>query len=271
MSLLPGGIGEGPRRERGFAFHALTGELEMNIEERLRATVPAPVKLTGVLREALAQLGGAAPDEAAVAALSVGDRAFLLRELLLLFGHRDHWQSVVCPACARPFDVHVPLAELPVREATTDFPVVKVQTSRGARRFRTPTGADQAALADVADDGEALRRLLARCEVPEGAGEPPTPEDVALIDASMAASFPQVVQRAGTACPECGATAEVDIDLLRILANARMDVVDDVFVLASALGWSEKQILKLPRWRRLRYVSLAERARGAIGRAPGAS
>jgi hypothetical protein len=276
MSLLPGGICEGEGRRRGFAFRPLTGEVEMAIEDLADGGGAAPAQVTAILQAALREVGGRAPDRATVAGLSVGDRSFLLRELLLLVGHRDHWRSCACPDCGRRFDVHVPLDRLPVRVAS-EYPEVAVPTPRGPRRYRVPTGADQEALAELGRDGDdgdgdggddggggsaALRALLARCQIAPGPDDPPTGDEIALIDARMEASFPHVARRAGTACPECGAAAEVEIDLLAILLGRRSEVASEVYTLAAALHWSEEAILSLPRWRRLHYVRMADHARG---------
>jgi hypothetical protein len=68
-------------------------------------------------------------------------------------------------------------------------------------------------------------------------------------------------------CPECDEPVLLDVDVrefclaeLRFLAGS---VLEDVHLLASAYGWSERDILDLPSARRASYAEYVRAGRGA--------
>jgi hypothetical protein len=122
-----------------------------------------------------------------------------------------------------------------------------------AARFRLPSGADMLAARRSPHPKRELRR---RCVVPDDSGR----SVLRRVERAMEALAPNLAGNLSGRCPECGVALTAGFDPqayclgeLRIQALA---VYDDVHDLARAYGWSEDQILSLPRARRIRYTEL---------------
>jgi hypothetical protein len=135
-------------------------------------------------------------------------------------------------------------------------------------RFRLPSSADLVHASRAASASEARADLLERCVISaerEGAPVQPhdLPEDVVVVlGQAMAEHDPQSDLLLGTTCPACRAEQDVAFDVVQfmwseIAARARQVLVD-VHTLAVAYGWSERDILALPRARRAVYLELLE-------------
>jgi len=118
--------------------------------------------------------------------------------------------------------------------------------------FRVPVAADVLAAAGSAHP---RRMLIERCVRGE-----PTPRQAAAAERAMARLAPTLRSQVTGGCPECGREVLLDVDArelclaeLRFLAGS---VHDDVHLIASAYGWSERAILDLPSSRRRRYADL---------------
>jgi len=268
---LPGGLWQSNERRRDFAFKPITGTVELAVAESLEDESPLPVRVTGVLAQALDRLGGEIPTPGMIRELAVGDRQYLMRRLAVLLGIDRMWLNAYCRGCAAPFDVSVQNSLLPVKQADEGFPYVQVETSLGVCRFRVPLGSDQEFVAGLAADQEALRTLLGRClvtvdgaSVAADAGLISRLQDAEIgrIEAAMERVAPEVTTSAETRCPECGALNVVQIDPYVCLSHGLGDIYAQVHVLAIHYHWSEADILGLPRGRRQVYLDLIDRARG---------
>jgi hypothetical protein len=131
----------------------------------------------------------------------------------------------------------------------------------GESRFRLPTAADQAAVAELPD---AARALADRCLDP---ARPPARERV-RIERAMAAMAPEVSRPIAGECPECGQPVEAPLHVTRlVIAEIVRDAAglhEEVDLIAQAYHWPEADILALPRARRRAY---AERIRAGRQRA----
>jgi hypothetical protein len=130
--------------------------------------------------------------------------------------------------------------------------------------FRLPTTWDMVEL-DRASGSQALDRwLLQRClllaqkdEVPCGAAD--LPQDVVdAIAARMSESDPQAEIELALTCPSCGVQSQVLFDIVSFLWREieawAVQLLNEVHIIASAYGWSEREILALPQWRRGFYL-----------------
>jgi hypothetical protein len=125
--------------------------------------------------------------------------------------------------------------------------------------FRPPTSRDLARAAEEGDAGYAVRRLLTGCladsaDSLDGLGE----EDLQEIGERMAAADPLAETRLTLHCPECGEEWEESLDIVRffwaeIEARAKRALFE-IHTLASAYGWSEREILSLSETRRALYL-----------------
>lgn len=272
---LPGGIFREGVRRRDFAFRPLTGAVELALAEAAEEGSSMPVRVTRALTAVLEHVGGEFPLPATVAALSVGDRQFLMARLAVGFGLGENWFSARCNKCGERFDFSVDYRNLPVKEAGEGYPFAEVETSLGRCNFRVPTGADQEILAGLDDDGVALQRLLDGCligasgyQVENGPSHRDmagafSPGDVARIEAALEEAAPEVAVSVQAACPACGASHEIDVNPYRILSNRLGGgLLREIHILASTYHWSEAEILALPLHRRRRYLDLIDEARG---------
>jgi hypothetical protein len=263
---LPGGVVRAGRRHRGFSFAPLTGEVELAVAEAWRApTTPAAV--TAALAAALDDLGGQPATVERVAALAVGDRQFLARRLAVELGRDARWLVATCPGCGDLLDVVVRASDLPVKEAGPGFPVVEVPTAAGPVRLRVPSGADQEAVVDLADDAAAEVALLRRCIV-DGDVDPTWPagrdDDARRAEAALEDAAPEVGLTVVATCPGCDAPVTVEVDAYTPLRDAVADIAEDLHTLALHYHWSEADSLRLPRHRRRWYVARLERALGVV-------
>jgi hypothetical protein len=258
---LPGGLVEGDTRRRDWAFRPVSGELELAVAEAGETSATMPHAVTRALTVALRHLAGAAPNETRVADLCVGDRQFLMRELDRHLGSEGGWFEADCPQCGQRFDFEMAYADLPVQEAGPGFPCARVDMEGRQFRFRLPTGADQQGLTaqpEARAQTWLLGRLIQEGEIPEVPGQ----DLIAAAEGALESIAPGIVSKVQAACPSCGTINEVELDPYRVLSRRTDSLLQEVHQIALHYHWSEADILRLPRPRRLQYMRLIDRARG---------
>ena len=259
---LPGGLLKDGERCRDWDFRPASGALELSLTEVPGRSPSMPAAVTEALTLALARIAGEEPNHQRVAALCVGDRQFLMRELDRHLGVGGEWLADDCHACGERFDVHVDYADLPVQEAGPGYPLAQVETHGEPLRLRLPTGADQHELAHIpADEAPAwlLRRLSG-----DAAGEQlrASPALLAAAEQALDAVAPGVVVEVQTRCPACDAANTLALDPYRVLRHRPDQLLGEVHQIAWYYHWSEAEILALPRARRQNYLDLIDRSRG---------
>ena len=191
----------------------------------------------------MAMLRAAAPDAPpdALLALPVGEgEQQLLRLRRELFG--EHFSAVTsCPSCGEAIEVEFDFDDV----GGTDKSV-------RSTRYRVPTVGDLIAVEGAADVETARVALLRRCA---GDGE-----DAADVAAELAAADPQADVTLPVECPSCGDAWREPFDAASFLwteiAAAARRLLSEVHVLASAYGWSERDILALSPARRHAYLEM---------------
>ena len=133
--------------------------------------------------------------------------------------------------------------------------------------FRLPTSRDLARAAGESDLGMALRRLLESCRVdpvesPAWSENDLTESDLHELGERMAAADPLAETRLTLRCPECGHQWEESFDIVtffwaEIEARAKR-LLFEVHTLASAYGWTEREILSLSESRRALYLEMVQ-------------
>lgn len=192
---------------------------------------------------------------------AVGDRtAALLDVLHASTGSTAIALTLRCAACSKRFEIELPHAAIVAARAAPES--VELQRADGDTplTLRRATGNDLRAWHDEASGGgeaDALSMLARLCT--RGA---PEACDVAPAAAALAAADPLVAFMAACACPECGADAEIDVDLealaLQRLAARQQQLLREVHALASRYGWTEREILAVAPARRARYLELID-------------
>lgn len=125
--------------------------------------------------------------------------------------------------------------------------------------FRLPQGAD---LLAVCKHDQPVSALIQRCV------RPPDPPARLLrrIERAMDALAPSSTTDLQGDCPECGHTFEFRFDpqefSLRELREQAAFIYEDVHLIARHYGWSEAEIISLPRNRRVQYAEMIRQERG---------
>lgn len=218
-------------------------------------------------RRAFCLLAGVCDDAQIVAALSVGERdrrLFLLRREL--FGEQIEGLTE-CPKCRSRVEVRFGISEIAGDASPAAGPVPLVADGYEIR-WRLPTCGDLAELADETAPDRIRERLLERCLLAVRRER----EEVSLrecpnsaiegVFAAMAMADPLGDIRLDLGCPECGTTWKSAFDigayLWRELDVWARRLLRDVHCLASAFGWSERDILAMSSGRRQMYLDLME-------------
>jgi hypothetical protein len=177
---------------------------------------------------------------------------------------------VSCPACAEELEIGFDATTL---QADAPQPPAELEASAAGHtvRFRLPHTGDLRAVATFGggtDDLAAARAaLLARCvreawdasgaEVPADA----LPAEVtAAVATVMELADPQAVVSVAVTCPCCGHAWTAPFDAVEFLWHeldmAAQRLLADVHRLATAYGWSEREILAMGPARRDRYLGM---------------
>jgi hypothetical protein len=125
-------------------------------------------------------------------------------------------------------------------------------------QFRVPTIGDlMTALTEADPEAMLARRCVRPDQVPAAVAR--------RIDRALAALAPSLASEVGGRCAECGRPISLRFDpvsyALAELREAAAGVHEQVWLLASAFGWREAEILRMPRHRRAIYAEMAERDR----------
>lgn len=209
--------------------------------------------------------GSVAPAAAALASLTRGDAdqlAFGLRRAVL----GDRLALVLrCanPACREQADVDLAVDDLLADDTGPEPEWFTVELPDAEPvRLRAPTGEDDEALAGrsgprAARTAALLARLLG-CTEEEWTARPGAQRAAVLLALAELPAGP--VRDLQVPCPACGALMEATLDPLVLLARELRAGGDRLLLethcLAYHYGWSEEEILGLPRTRRWGYLGL---------------
>jgi hypothetical protein len=126
--------------------------------------------------------------------------------------------------------------------------------------FRLPTSRDLAQAAQEADPDMAAIRLMESCRVGDGESPVWSEEDLEEIGTRLALADPMAEIVINLRCPVCGNESSEVLDIAGFLwseieARAKR-LLWDVHALASAYGWTEREILSLSEHRRALYLEM---------------
>jgi hypothetical protein len=284
QDVLPGGYRDASGTvHREVELAPLSGreeELLAGMQENAAARL-----ITEVLCRCVARIGAVQPVTPDVArALLVADRQLLLLRIReLSFGDRCTG-TLACPwpGCAAKVDIDFSTHDIPVRAADALTPTYRIELSDAAAVVddagvahravivRLPTGADQEAIgAEVmTNPARALTLLLERCVV---GADPPVEDTTDLvqrlsprarqeIEAALEERAPALDLEMALTCPECGRAFTAPLDITDFffgeLRTSRDLLYRQVHYIAFHYHWSEREILALPREKRLAYIDI---------------
>ncbi len=215
------------------------------------------------LDRGLLMLGAALPEASyeSLADLPVGRRNGALAELGLRFVGANPEAWTRCTECAEKLELEVDFRSLAAageqNNCGQDEPVVVK-----GRSFRLPTTRDLAHVAQESDERSAAIRLLERCAVGAVDATFWSDEDLDEVGEGMALADPLAEVTYRFHCPECGAEGDAVLDLAaflweQIAARAKR-LMFEIHLLASAYGWTEREILGLSEHRRALYLEMVE-------------
>jgi hypothetical protein len=213
------------------------------------------------LDQGLLVLGAALPNESyeSLADWPFGRRNGALAQLgLRCFGPKpEAWTK--CTQCGEKLEVEVDLRNL-ANEAVAlgrSEPIVI-----NGRSFRLPTSRDLALAAQEADERSAAIQLAKSCAMEGGDAPLWSDEDLDDVGEGMALADPLAEVTFHFTCPECGNEDNAALDIAsfvwaEIEARAKR-LLFEIHRLASAYGWSEREILSLSERRRALYLDMVE-------------
>lgn len=168
--------------------------------------------------------------------------------------------SCADPACREPMDIAFGISAYlgyhrprPCRGVLAGRSTGWFDLARGDASFRLPTIGDLRAAIGTADPELCLRQ---RCVAPAVVSS----AVARRISRAMYALAPSLNGPVTARCPACGGEVRLHFDPLTFVLAELRDAVgglyEQVYTLAAAFGWSERDILLLPRRRRARYAAL---------------
>jgi hypothetical protein len=209
-----------------------------------------------LVRDLLAALAGG--DAESIDGLPVGDAESLLLAVRMALLGETVQADMFCPAddCGARIDVTFRVSDYLVHRtprrvrASASTEDRWLSDERGGLTFRFPTLADQIAVSGRAHPSSELFRLCIRDEISAGVRR--------KTNALMDKAAPTLSNYVTGECPECGTRVEAYFDVeqfvLRELRESATRLYDDVHRIAAAYGWSEDEIVSLPRSRRIAYA-----------------
>jgi hypothetical protein len=160
-----------------------------------------------------------------------------------------------CAECGERMSLELSADELPPP------PQVSAEVAVAGHRFRRPTSRDLANLAGSPDADAAARALCRACAIAPEA----LPEGDALdalipeVEAALNEADPWADLTLLAACPACGHRDALVLDVPGILwdeiAAAAHRLLDEVHTLATAYGWTERDVLSMSETRRGAYMA----------------
>jgi hypothetical protein len=172
------------------------------------------------------------------------------------FGPRmEAWTA--CPRCAEKLEFQLDARTLaaPCASAGTSINV-------NGQSFRLPTSRDVARAARETDPRIAAICVMAACRLEEG--EPPawSEQDIDEVGNQMALADPMAEIRLTLDCPACANQWDETLDLTAFLwteiATRARRLLRDIHTLASAYGWSQREIVSLSGARRAAYLEMVQ-------------
>ncbi|MEA2569394.1 MAG: hypothetical protein QOI24_1395 [Acidobacteriota bacterium] len=199
--------------------------------------------------------------DAEAAGMAVGARDRGLLDLRTQLGGGVFDGVATCPACGTKLELTFDTP--PVQDAD---PISPVSIGELLIEFRLPDSRDLVAIAGESSIDDARLLLAKRCLISAtrdgvGIAMPPLDDDVlAALSDAMSRSDPDGDLRMDVSCPECAHAWDMLFDpatyVWRELDAAAVAAMREVDALAAAYGWSEQQILSIPRSRRAIYLGM---------------
>jgi hypothetical protein len=168
---------------------------------------------------------------------------------------------ITCPRCDEKLEFEVDIPTL-LRGHQNGERSSEERLAVNGYSFRLPTSRDLARVSAASDPRVAAVDLLEGCRVDKGAAPVWSDADLEEIGEQMALADPMAEIRFKFVCPICAYDCDESLDLGNVLwaeieARAKR-LLFEIHTLASAYGWTEKEILSLSENRRLLYLEIVQ-------------
>lgn len=220
------------------------------------------------VERALTLLAAACPEMSidTLANLALGQRdGQLLKLRESTFGSEMNC-LMVCPNCSERLELNVAVPDILVEPQEAETQALSLAVEDYELEFRLPNSLDLLYLSGKADTARSPYLLLERCLLSvQLAGEQLTvehlPTDVIdAVERRMEQADPLADIRLAVSCPSCGHQWQSVFDIVSFFwceLNAWASrILHEVYILASAFGWSERDILALTPVRRQYYLEM---------------
>jgi hypothetical protein len=201
-----------------------------------------------------------------LARLNIGQRDLQLLELRAGMFGPQMTSLATCPACAERLELHIDIHELCSRTPNQSQSVQVLNHCGYETTFRLPTSLDLADLQPNLEVAVNRCRLVEHCVLSARRDDREIPvcdlpsDVVAVIAQRMSEADPYADIQLNATCPQCRhqwpAFLDIPSFVWREIEMLAQRLLKEVHLLASAYGWSERDILSLSPSRRQGYLSL---------------
>lgn len=252
--ILPGGLIKNGRRYRDFKLKTPGGDIELALYDAMNTAANHPLWVSESLLAVLESLADAKPTLEDVQSLCLADRQAIAIAWWLETGQTTQWRSIECCHCLQPFDIAIPIDQLPQTKAASQFPFCYAQVGEQRIQLRAPNGFDLEALGEITDTAQARTMLAKRLILDANYSGMLNDDCISAIEQAIEAMVPEIVTELHTTCPECGNENITSFDPYQWLHADIDELLDEVHIIAQHYHWKEKDILKLPTPRRHQYL-----------------
>ncbi len=252
-------------------FGLFKEDLEIDFNEKRR-----PCLITGILACCTRDRNKGTPENDFFWDLTIGKRIECV--LAIVMSGRGAGLPVhprcLNSMCGEPMEIEFSMEEIvALQHQNDDVDPLAIRIDGRELRFRKPTGRDQLGWLETwfPDENGAVKTMIqtlwCKEEKPGLHHEVSIPDQwVRTIDQAMTKIDPLVNFTLTIHCPHCDGEGLYAINLedhlLHELHKAQENLIGTIHCLAAHYHWSEEQILSIPPWRRLQYLSLIENQGG---------
>jgi hypothetical protein len=162
-----------------------------------------------------------------------------------------------CPRCGEKLEFQMDAGALAATGSRVDGPI----TVNG-QSFRLPTSRDLARAARETDPHLGAVRLMEACRLGDGEAPAWPDQEIDKVGEQMALADPMAEIRLTLNCAACSNQWDETLDIASFLwteiASRAKRLLREVHTIASAYGWTEREILSLSQARRSFYLEMAE-------------
>lgn len=197
---------------------------------------------------------------------SLSDRLEKLLHIAFLSRPQPLRAAIRChhPGCGQISEVEFSEAELSALAPAAAQDTVEISFQGQSIRLRRPSAKDQyqwlkRSYATETEAAAAILRTLSYAT--DNSGLPDQGVSTAVLEKisqAMEMFDPLVAFKTQVACPDCGQTQTEEVDLeglaLKRLHEIQQDLLQVIHQLAGNYHWTEREILRMPAWRRQYYI-----------------